>query len=91
MISGRKHKLALAAALITTLTACGNDTSSNDANPVMIAGQIAKGLAQQATSKDQPAAAARSPNKWLPRRCRSTKGRWCWSALNRLAAIRSWR
>ncbi len=74
MISGRKHKLALAAALITTLTACGNDTSSNDANPVMIAGQIAKGLAQQATSKDQPAAAARSPEQMAAEAMSVNKG-----------------
>lgn len=74
MISGRKHKLAAAAVMIATLSACGNDTASNDANPVMIAGQVAKGLAQQATRKEAPAAAARSPEQMAAEALSVNKG-----------------
>ena len=74
MISGRKQKLALAAVLVSTLTACGNDTTSNDANPVMIAGQVAKGLAQQATKKDAPKTAARTPEQMAAEALAVNKG-----------------
>ena len=74
MISGRTYKLACAAVVLATLAACGNDKDTG-ANPVLIAGQVAKGLAGKVTpAKEGAVAKPRSPEQMAAEALAVNKG-----------------
>lgn len=76
MTKGRITTAAVSLALVAGLAACGNDTSGNDANPLLIAAKTAGGVVAQARGNraTEAAAPARTPEQMAAEAMRVNPG-----------------